>query len=362
MAVDTNLIKGAYHANQPVVTKSGSADGLMIMGDKISQGELDRKREDEEKTKTLSEQIEQQTNKASEEFDKLTNTYMNEGDLSQELHDKTYDYTSALKPVYAEADINGDEKKKSQIKNQVLKIGSQYDILDEIQDSLVGNNPNKSVSTFFTNTELGKQMLSACTNKSESVSFGDNGMEIKVGNTKMSIEEFQALVNKTAYKDTSFEKFINKKFDALSVEQSNFDGVLRESTPKNLEALIRKQVTSSGNLNSLIYDAVIGGTSLYKDLFDDLKTKNYADLGITSDMLSDAKIKPTDKIDPDDVIRLLEELKNSKEGKEVIVQYYTNSLLQNFNLSPTVSNNNDNNIATVRTEEESGFTMFDPNK
>lgn len=360
MAVDTNLIKGAYAANQPVVTKSGSAEGLMIMGDKISQGQIDREVEEEKKKQDFADQIEEQTNKASSEYDGFISKAMNEGDLTDVLHDTIYTGLSSYKSDYEEAFLGNDKKQMSKIQNITSRVGGQIDILNEIQDVLLDQDPNKPVSTFFTNTDLGKKIYSALSNKDKSVSFGKDGLEINIGGTKMSIEDLEALVNKTSSRDKGFESFLDNKLKALQTEFENFEDGIQPKTKLGVESLVRQQVTSSSNLNSLVYDSVIGGTSLYADLFEDLRDKSYGDLGITPEMMKDANIKTTDKIDADDVMRLLEELKSSKEGKEVIVQYYTKALLQGFEIPEKIS---DNTLTGPLTEGESGFNIiFDPNK
>ena len=132
----------------------------------------------------------------------------------------------------------------------------------------------------------------------------------------------------------------------------------KRQTKVGVESLVRQQVTSSSNLNSLVYDSVIGGTSLYADLFEDLRDKSYGDLGITPEMMKEANIKTTDKIDADDVMRLLEELKSSKEGKEVVVQYYTKALLQGSEIPEKLSDNK--GVETEEQAKANEYSIFVP--
>jgi len=358
MAVDAKLIEGAYAANQPVVTKSGSVDGLISMGDKISQGDLDREAEEDKKKQDFADQIEEQTNKASSEHDGFISKATNEGDLTDVLHDTVYTGLSSYKGDYEKAFLANDKKEMSRIQNITSRVGGQIDALNDVQDTLMDQDPNKPISTFFTNTDLGKKIYAALSDKDKSVSFSKNGLEISIGGSKMSIEDLEALINKTSSRDKGFESFLDNKLKSLQTEFENFEGGIQPKTKVGVESLVRQQITSSSNLNSLVYDSVIGGTSLYADLFEDLRDKSYGDLGITPEMMKEANIKTTDKIDADDVMRLLEELKSSKEGKEVVVQYYTKALLQGFEIPEKMSDNK--GVETEQQAEANEYSIFVP--
>ncbi len=360
MAIDTNLIKGAYEASAPSVSRSGSADGLVNLGDNILKSEKSNREQREKKVKEVSDKIQENTNKASEEFENHISKFMNEGEITDILHDKLYDGISMDKPAYAKAVVDGDKKEISRIQNKVNRISNQVEVINDLQNSLANYEDGKEVSTFFTNTPLGKSIYSALSDKDGSISMGKDGLQIKVGDEDMSVEDFEALVDKVGYVDEGFKTFVNDKLNSMQLENSQYASGLQEGTKNGLESLIRQQVNSS-NRNSLVFDNIVGNTSLFQDLFDSLKDKKYSDLNITDEMLKDADINPGDSIDVDDVLRMVEEITSSREGKEIIIKYYKDALLNNFKPAATVGDNKE--VVTVKTKAETkDFTMYDPSK
>ena len=321
MAIDQSLIRGAYSANKPIVTSSGVAEGLSSLGESVTglqQSMLDREKE--------------KTQKYSDEYDAFTRQILDGSDLQGEELGKLHDNLKNQRDVY----INAEPREQAIMRQDLNIMYEDYAKLEDIKDKFAGLDGRSEVSQYFTNSEVGKQVIDVLKNPSKYMETKDGRIGFQVGDEFLTVSKINDLVD-SGIKDTDFSQYaedISVKLAGDLEEAYEYDE-LKDGVRLNIQSYIYK----AKNLNSLINDELVPGRVFKTDLIEALEDKTYSSLGITNEDLKNAKVNINDGLSEQEIENIINYVSSSKEGKNLLTDYYTEVIRYNVQGEPKVTVN-----------------------
>lgn len=320
MAVDRNLIEGAYQANRPMGVPGAEFATKLTTG--LTQLGLDYMRRKSAEAKALEDTFRSQYENAA-----LSNK------LSAKQRKQLQGYYSELKKQYANATRDEQSDLLFKINEQAEAIVNAGN-LKQITGELASDN-FEGISSGYKNTERGKIVLDVLTNpNTDFIRTEDNEIGYMIGEKFSSIQDLTLEINKNIV-DTTFrkglEKIINDQL-ALSAKQDNDPGYTMPYNNSLVYNSISKLVDSSDNINSIATDAIHENQpSFYDHAVEALMQLNYKDLGISDDIVKQFDANNDEVITEDEAINIMNKLlepSNEYDLKRELIEYYSEIVKQ----------------------------------
>ena len=297
MAVDSNLISGAYQANQP--TGVAEANAVKEVTQSI--------------TGSLNQYIQVEKDKVtklSSEYEQYAQGVLDNSDLKGEEFSALYDDLMANKSSY----ISADKKGRAMQIRDLNVLAEDYDSYKSLREDVATN--IDAMSPRFSNSVEGKKLITALSGDGKNLKPKDGKLGVEVDGEFMSISELKKYIQENKVDQGSKDAL--ESFNIKVANNPNYN-------TKTTKALVQQQLISKGNLKSLAYDEMIPGRNFNIDLIESLVKKTYGDLGINdSDFDGIEGVDSSNGIDYEEAETIAYSLINDEALlKETLTDYYT---------------------------------------
>ena len=310
MAVDSNLISGAYRANRP--TGVAEAD-IAKRTTKSITGSLNQYMQVEKAKYT----------KISNEFENYAQGVLDNSDLKGEEFSALYDDLMVNKSSY----INADKRGRAMQIRDLNVLAQDYSSYKSLREDVAIN--IDSISPRFSNSIEGKKLIEVLSGDGKNLKPKDGKLGIEVDGEFMSINELKKYI-----KENTVDQGSRDALESFNIKVAN-NAYYNTKTTK---ALVQQQLISKGNLKSLAYDEMIPGRNFNIDLIESLVKKTYGQLGVDDSYFEGIQgVDASNGIDYEEAETIAYSLINDEALlKETLTDYYTTYInKQHRNANPT---------------------------
>jgi hypothetical protein len=320
MAVDRNLIEGAYQANRPMGVPGAEFATKISAG--LTQLGLNYMRKKSAEAKALDDAFRSQYESAA-----VSN------DLGAVQRKQLQGYYNELKQQFASASREEQSEMIFKLQEQAKAINDAGDLM-QITGELASNN-FEGISFGYKNSQRGRTVINTITDKNQTLVTTEEGeIGYMIGDNFSSIQDLTLEINKNIV-DTTFRKgldtIINNQL-SLSAQQDNDPGY---TIPFNNELVynqISKLVNSSNNINSIATDSIHENEpSFYDHAVEALMQLDYKNLGISDDIVKQFDTNKDGVITESEAINIMNNLlqpNNEYDLKRELIEYYSTVVKQ----------------------------------
>jgi hypothetical protein len=320
MAVDRNLIEGAYQANRPMGVPGAEFATKISAG--LTQLGLNYMRKKSAEAKALDDAFRSQYESAA-----VSN------DLGAVQRKQLQGYYNELKQQFAGASREEQSEMIFKLQEQAKAINDAGDLM-QITGELASNN-FEGISFGYKNSQRGRTVINTITDKNQTLVTTEEGeIGYMIGDNFSSIQDLTLEINKNIV-DTTFRKgldtIINNQL-SLSAQQDNDPGY---TIPFNNELVynqISKLVNSSNNINSIATDSIHENEpSFYDHAVEALMQLDYKNLGISDDIVKQFDTNKDGVITESEAINIMNNLlqpNNEYDLKRELIEYYSTVVKQ----------------------------------
>jgi hypothetical protein len=320
MAVDRNLIVGAYQANRPMGVPGAEFATKISAG--LTQLGLNYMRKKSAEAKALDDAFRSQYESAA-----VSN------DLGAVQRKQLQGYYNELKQQFASASREEQSEMIFKLQEQAKAINDAGDLM-QITGELASNN-FEGISFGYKNSQRGRTVINTITDKNQTLVTTEEGeIGYMIGDNFSSIQDLTLEINKNIV-DTTFRKgldtIINNQL-SLSAQQDNDPGY---TIPFNNELVynqISKLVNSSNNINSIATDSIHENEpSFYDHAVEALMQLDYKNLGISDDIVKQFDTNKDGVITESEAINIMNNLlqpNNEYDLKRELIEYYSTVVKQ----------------------------------
>ena len=347
---DQSLISGAGMA---AMSDSGISGGIARSRavSRAGQDLVSKGLEVANQFKLAKQKEQQEKEELGQIYDLNAQKVLDNSDLPYEEWSLLYDQLQVTRDNY----INGTKKEKAEAIRDLNMKAKDYADYKSFRTDLSAAQKDKvaGISSSWTGQER-DDIMAVLENTPQLVAkpcVDDNGepvencpdkgkMGVMVGDEWMDITTLNEKLNANMIDVPSrdlLEVYSNQaKSDSKNI-QFGQDGTFNYDSA--YEEILSNVVNGSQNINSLVYDEMIGGRSFYSDLMGNLQNQSYEDLGIDADMIATLEgmegIDASDGIDEEEASLMAKTLITdgayTEQLKIELAEYFTTHVEKNWN-------------------------------
>ena len=239
--------------------------------------------------------------------------------------------------------LKSDNNKKGEINDEITKyannIVTNENLIGEISDALT-NSSSFTENSYNQLGNLAPQLLDIINKKNKPINKGEK-LGYLINGEFMTAGQIQQKIKSVQLDQDSIKKFNIMRDDIINNASKIQSSEFSEFNQNKIRENVYDNLVSVGNISSLANDAIIGNRTFKNDFKKALTAGTYKDLGITDDMIVDPT--PADnKITSEDADIIFNNVSKDEEMfKNMLTDYFTNSLSNNHytNLSQEVQKN-----------------------
>ena len=320
MAVDRNLIEGAYQANRPMGVPGAEFATKISAG--LTQLGLNYMRKKSDEAKALDDTFRSQYESAA-----VSN------DLGAVQRKQLQGYYNELKQQFASASREEQSEMIFKLQEQAKAINDAGDLM-QITGELASNN-FEGISSGYKNSQRGRTVINTITDKNQTLVTTEEGeIGYMIGDNFSSIQDLTLEINKNIV-DTTFRKgldtIINNQL-SLSAQQDNDPGYTMPFNNELVYNQISKLVNSSNNINSIATDSIHENEpSFYDHAVEALMQLDYKNLGISDEIVKQFDTNKDGVITEGEAINIMNNLlqpNNEYDLKRELIEYYSTVVKQ----------------------------------
>lgn len=320
MAVDRNLIEGAYQANRPMGVPGAEFATKISSG--LTQLGLNYMRKKSAEAKALDDTFRSQYESAA-----VSN------DLGAVQRKQLQGYYNELKQQFASASREEQSEMIFKLQEQAKAINDAGDLM-QITGELASNN-FEGISSGYKNSQRGRTVINTITDKNQTLVTTEEGeIGYMIGDNFSSIQDLTLEINKNIV-DTTFRKgldtIINNQL-SLSAQQDNDPGYTMPFNNELVYNQISKLVNSSNNINSIATDSIHENEpSFYDHAVEALMQLDYKNLGISDEIVKQFDTNKDGVITEGEAINIMNNLlqpNNEYDLKRELIEYYSTVVKQ----------------------------------
>tara|TARA_Y100000004_G_C8934528_1_gene421493 strand:+ start:162 stop:1121 length:960 start_codon:yes stop_codon:yes gene_type:complete len=236
--------------------------------------------------------------------------------------------------------LKSDNNKKGEINDEITKyannIVTNENFIGEISDALT-NSSSFTENSYNQLGNLGPQLLDIINKKNKPINKGEK-LGYLIDGKFMTAGQIQQKIKSVQLDQDSIKKFNIMRDDIITNASKIQSSEFSEFNQSKIRENVYDNLVSVGNISSLANDTIIGNRTFKNDFKKALTAGTYKDLGITDDMIKDPT--PADnKITAEDADIIFNNISKDEEMfKNMLTDYFTNSLSNNHytNLSPQI--------------------------
>tara|TARA_R100000773_G_scaffold21251_1_gene18841 strand:+ start:377 stop:1336 length:960 start_codon:yes stop_codon:yes gene_type:complete len=252
--------------------------------------------------------------------------------------------------------LKSDNNKKGEINDEITKYASNIvtneNFIGEISDALT-NSSSFTENSYNQLGNLGPQLLDIINKKNKPINKGEK-LGYLIDGKFMTAGQIQQKIKSVQLDQDSIKKFNIMRDDIITNASKIQSSEFSEFNQNKIRENVYDNLVSVGNISSLANDTIIGNRTFKNDFKKALTAGTYKDLGITDDMIVDPT--PADnKITSEDADIIFNNISKDEEMfKNMLADYFTNSLSNNHytNLSPQIQRDRKMNQYTPQSTQD----------
>tara|TARA_R100000315_G_C5230544_1_gene141598 strand:+ start:1113 stop:2072 length:960 start_codon:yes stop_codon:yes gene_type:complete len=252
--------------------------------------------------------------------------------------------------------LKSDNNKKGEINDEITKYASNIvtneNFIGEISDALT-NGSSFTENSYNQLGNLGPQLLDIINKKNKPINKGEK-LGYLIDGEFMTAGQIQQKIKSVQLDQDSIKKFNIMRDDIITNASKIQSSEFSEFNQNKIRENVYDNLVSVGNISSLANDTIIGNRTFKNDFKKALTAGTYKDLGVTDDMIVDPT--PADnKITSEDADIIFNNISKDEEMfKNMLTDYFTNSLSNNHytNLSPQIQRDRKMNQYTPQSTQD----------